>query len=128
MSVFDGWYTDTVDIYRNKNTEDEDTGIAAQAWDKVVEGAKCRIYNSHKAGPVMSDREAKLHADDKLAMPLGSDIQSGDKLIITRGGAVGGTTVSEYYAGDVMPYYEPVGGMFNGLEHIEVGLLQEVIV
>ena len=76
----------------------------------------------------MSNNEAKLHADDKLAMPINTDIQSGDKLVITRGGAVGGTMVSEYYAGDVMPYYEPVGGMFNGLSHIEAGLLQEVIV
>lgn len=128
MSIFDYWYTDKVDIYRNLNTEDEDTGIAAQGWQKVVEGAKCRIYNSQKSGPVMSDNETKLHADDKLAMPINTDIQSGDKLVITRGGMVGGTMKSEYYAGDVMPYYEPVGGMFNGLEHIEVGLLQEVIV
>ena len=128
MSIFDYWYTDKVDIYRNLNTEDEDTGIATQGWQKVVEGAKCRIYNSQKSGPVMSNNEAKLHADDKLAMPIKTDIQSGDKLVITRGGAVGGTMVSEYYAGDVMPYYEPVGGMFNGLSHIEAGLLQEVIV
>ena len=128
MSIFDYWYTDKVDIYRNLNTEDEDTGIATQGWQKVVEGAKCRIYNSQKGAPMMSDREAKLRADDKMAVPIDTDIQSGDKLVITRGGMVGGTMESEYYAGDVMPYFEPVGGMFNGLSHIEVGLLQEVIV
>lgn len=126
--IFDGWYTDTVDIYRNDDTEDENTGISFQDWDKVVEGAKCRIYNSQKSGPAMTDRQTNLRADDKMAMPLGSDIKSGDKLLITRGGAIGGTEVSTYYAGDIMPYYEPVGGMFNGLGHIEVGLLQEVIV
>ena len=125
--IFDGWYTDTVDIYRNKNTEDDNTGIVTQGWEKIA-SANCRIYNSQKSGPIMSENETKLRADDKMALPLGTDVESGDKLVITRGGAVGGTSEAEYYAGDVMPYYEPVGGMFNGLAHIEVGLLQEAII
>ena len=76
----------------------------------------------------MSQREAKLRSDDKLAVPLGTDIQAGDELIVIRGGNLGQTAEQRYFAGDVMPYYEPVGGAFNGLSHIEVGLLQEEIV
>jgi len=125
--IFDGWYTDLVDIYRNENTTTK-SGITKQAWTLKAEDVKCRIYNSKKSGPVMTDKQAKLMADDKMAVPLGTDIESGDKLVITRGGAVGGESVTTYYAGDVMPYYEPVGGMFNGLAHIEIGLLQEEII
>lgn len=127
MNVFNGWYTDTVDVYRNK-TSTNAHGISLQAWDEVKKGIQCRIYNSHKGAPITSERETKVRSDDRLAVPLGTDIQSGDKLVITRGGAVGGDQTATYYAGDVMPYYEPVGGMFNGLGHTEIGLLQEAII
>ena len=127
MTIFDGWYTDLVDIYRNENTKGKNS-ITKQAWTLKAEEVECRIYNSAKHGPAITERQTKLTADDKMAVPIGTDIQSGDKLVITRGGAVGGESVTTYYAGDVMPYYEPVGGAFNGLSHIEVGLLQEEII
>ena len=63
-----------------------------------------------------------------MAVALGTDIVSGDELIITRGAAMGQTATSRYFAGDVMPYYEPVGGTFNGLGHVEVGLLQDEVI
>ena len=72
----------------------------------------------------MSDREARIRGYEKLACELGTDIKPGDELIVTRGGALGATQTTRYFAGAVMPYYEPVGNMFNGLGHIEVGLLE----
>lgn len=122
MNIFTGWYTDKVDVYR---TEDVLVGhILTQ--QRVKKGSySCRIYRSQKGAPLMTDREAKIRSDDVMAVPLGTDIISGDELMITRGGALGITGAARYFAGDVMPYYEPVGGAFNGLAHIEVGLLQD---
>lgn len=125
MNVFNGWFTDTVSVYR---VSDVTQGFISRQ-ERTLQGKyDCRVYNSQKGAPSMSQREAKLRSDDKLAVRLGTDIQSGDELIVVRGGNLGYTDEQRYFAGDIMPYYEPVGGAFNGLSHIEVGLLQEEIV
>lgn len=119
--IFNGWYTDSVEVWRD--TETVINYIATQARTK--QGTHpCRVYKSDKSAPVMSDREARIRTYEKLACELGTDIKPGDELIVTRGGALGQTVTTRYFAGEVMPYYEPVGGMFNGLGHIEVGLLE----
>lgn len=119
--IFNGWYTDSVEVWRD--TETVINYITTQARTK--QGTHpCRVYKSDKSAPVMSDREARIRTYEKLACELGTDIKPGDELIVTRGGALGATKTTRYFAGEVMPYYEPVGGMFNGLGHIEVGLLE----
>lgn len=123
--VFTGWFTDEVTVYRVSDV----TSGYIKKQERVKQGVyPCRVYNSAKEGPIMSDREAKLRSDDRLAVELGTDIQAGDELIVVRGASMGNTAASRYFAGDVMPYYEPVGGAFNGLAHIEVGLLQEEVI
>jgi hypothetical protein len=125
MNVFNGWYTDTVSVFR---VLDVTVGhISKQQRTKIGE-YPCRIYRSKKGSPTMTDREARLRSDDIMAVELGRDIKSGDELLIVRGGQLGQTESQRYFAGDVMPYYEPVGGAFNGLAHIEVGLLQEEVI
>ncbi len=126
MNVFNGWYTDKADVYRVEETVVNH--IHKKERKKLYEAVPCRVYDSAKHGPSYTEREPKLTSGEKAAFKLGADIKSGDQLEITRGGAVGGTTVTRYFAGDVMPYYEPVGGAFNGLPHIEVGLLSEEII
>jgi hypothetical protein len=123
--VFSGWYTDSVDVYRVEDVADG--YITKQKREKSGTYA-CRIYRSQKSGPVFNSEAAKVVSQEVMAVELGTDIKPGDELIITRGGNLGETATSRYFAGDVMPYYEPVGGMFNGLGHIEVGLLQEEVI
>lgn len=125
MNVFNGWYTDSVTVYR---VEDVQSGHIIKQ-ERVKKGEyPCRVYRSEKGAPIMSEREATLRATDKLAVELGADIKSGDELIVVRGGQLGKTASQRYFAGDVMPYYEPVGFAFNGLAHIEVGLLQDEVI
>ena len=123
--VFSGWYTDSVDVYR---VEDVTDGYITKQKRKKQDTYTCRVYRSQKSGPVFNSEAAKVVSQEVMAVELGTDIRSGDELIITRGGNLGKTATSRYFAGDIMPYYEPVGGMFNGLAHIEVGLLQEEVI
>lgn len=119
--IFNGWYTDSVEVWRD--TETVINFITTQARTK--QGTHpCRVYKSDKSAPIMSDREARIRTYEKLACEVGTDIKPGDELIVTRGGALGQTQTTRYLAGEVMPYFEPVGNMFNGLAHMEVGLLE----
>ena len=126
MSVFSGWYTDLCTVYRM--TESVVKGITRKERTKKYEDLPCRVYRSAKHGPTYTERDPKLNSDDTAAFAIGTDIIAGDELEITRGGAVGGTGVTRYFAGDVMPCYEPVGGAFNGLSHVEVGLISQEII
>ena len=123
--MFDGWYTDKVEVYRT--TMSKSKNITKPTRKKVHE-YPYRVYSSQKGGPVTTDRQANLRSTEKLALALGSDIVSGDELMVTRGAYVGGSSSVRYLAGDVVQYFEPVGGMFNGLKHMEVGLLTDEVV
>lgn len=64
-----------------------------------------------------------------MACDLSADIRAGDELRIIRGGNLGHLNLQErYFAGEPMYYYDPVGGALTGLEHQEIGLLEENIV
>lgn len=126
MNAFNGWYTDLADIYRTEETVVNN--INRKSRKLLYKKVPCRIYQSAKHGPTYSEREPKLMSGDTVAFKIGTDVISGDMLEITRDGAVGGKTVTRYFAGDIMPYYEPVGGAFNGLTHMEVGLLSEEVI
>lgn len=123
--LFDGWYTDKVEVYRT--TMSKVGNITKPTRAKVGE-YPCRVYNSQKGGPVTSDRQANVKSTEKLAVDVSSDIVSGDELMVTRGAYVGGSSSIRYLAGDVVDYYEPVGGMFNGLQHREIGLLADEVI
>lgn len=125
MVFSNGWYTDSVDVYR---VEDVTEGYIKKQKSVKVGTYPCRIYRSQKAGPIYTTEAGRVSSQDVMAVELERDIQSGDELYITRGGNLGKTAASRYFAGDIMPYYEPVGGMFNGLGHIEIGLLQEEVI
>ena len=127
MSIFSSWYTDTVDVYRVVNKTSGN--VTTQEREQVGKAIPCRVYNSQKNGPTMTDNAARVTSNDKLACAVGTDIRQGDELLVTRGGALGrGTAPERYFAGNPQHYYDPVGGALTGLEHLEVGLLmQEVI-
>ena len=127
MGVFTGWYTDTVDVYRASDTTGSTLHYKTQ--ERTKQGTyPCRIHKSQKGAPILTGPAGKLMSNDIMSLELGTDIQSGDELIITRGGALGQTATARYFAGDIMPYYEPVGGAFSGLGHVEVGLLQNEVI
>lgn len=126
-AIFSAWYTDTVDVYRVVNTVVGN--ITRQERKQALTAVPCRVYNSQKNGPNMTDNAARSTSTDKLACPVDTDIRAGDELLVIRGGGLGHTNEPErYFAGNPQHYYDPVGGALTGLEHLEVGLLmQEVI-
>ena len=123
--IFDGWFTDSVDVYR---TSDVVNGYIKSQKREKTGTYDCRIYKSAKDGPLLSTEAGKIASTEVMAVKVGTDIISGDELLITRGGKLGQNTASRYFAGDIVSYYEPVGGAFNGLEHMEIGLLQEEVI
>lgn len=125
--IFSGWYTDTMDIYRVVNVPIGN--IDTQERQKVGSAIPCRVYNSQKNGPNVTDTAARIQSSDKMACDLSVDVQAGDELLITRGGNIGKTgTPERYFAGNSQKYYDPVGGALTGLEHQEIGLLMQNIV
>lgn len=125
-SIFGNWYTDTVAVYRV--TAQSGTGLTTQ--ERTLVGTyNGRIYQSQKNSISPGDTAAKSTTSDKLSVPISADIQTGDMLLITRGGAIGATGEPErYFAGKPMPYYDPVGGYLTMLEHQEIGLSVNEIV
>lgn len=121
--IFLGWYTDTVEVFRVKPRKDG--GLTVQEREKTGD-FKCRIYNSQKNGLGIKDTAARVSATDTMALPLNADVREGDELYVIRGGALGNTGEPErYFAGRIMEYRDPVGGLLTGLQHKEVGLLLE---
>lgn len=127
-SVFlNGWYTDTVDVYRVSPMKEG--AVTAQEWEQVAAGLRCRVYTSQKNGLNPTDTAARVRATDKLACDNSADIRPGDRLMVTRGGALGrGKAPERYFAGTIQHYYDPTAGAATGLEHQEIGLLLENIV
>lgn len=125
--IFSDWYTDTVDVYRVVNVENDN--ITVQERQRVGKSIPCRIYSSQKSGPSMRDTAAQVQASEKLSCGIEADIRAGDELLIVRGGALGMTGEPErYFAGKPQRYYDPVGGAMTGLEHQEIGLFMQEIV
>lgn len=125
IMVFDGWYTDKVEVYRTTMAK---VGNITKPTREKVHEYPCRVYESKKDGPSLTDKQANVKSTEKIALALGCDIVSGDELMVTRGFYVGGSSSIRYLAGDVVQYFEPVGGMFNGLKHMEVGLLADEVI
>ncbi len=124
--IFSGWYTDTVEVFRV--VPGKSGGITVQEREKAGD-FRCRVYNSQKSGLNTKDTAARVSETDTMAVPLDADVKEGDELHIIRGGAVGHIGKPErYFAGRIMEYRDPVGGLLTGLQHKEVGLLLNKIV
>ncbi len=126
--LFEEWYTDTADIFRT--VEGKRGNVDTQERQKInASPVPCRVYSSQKSGPHMTENAARVQAAEKMACALGVDIRAGDELLIIRGGNLGHENPPvRYFAGEPVPYYDPVDGALTGLEHQEIGLLKENII
>ena len=125
--VFEGWYTDSMDVYRNVDVSSGN--LDGKKRRLVQEKIPCRIYSVKKNGPRMRQTAAMTDSIDKLACDLSVEIKAGDELHVVRGGMLGIQGDPErYFADRPHPYYDPVGGVLSGLEHQEVALLTEEII
>lgn len=125
--IFDTWYTDTVDIYRVVNATA--SSLTRQTLTMIAQGVPCRRYSSQVNNWNGRQGAATVMSNEKLACAIDTDIQAGDTLYVTRGGALGANNQPEkYIASDPRSFYDPVGGALTGLEHIEVGLTASNII
>lgn len=125
--MFTSWYTDTVDVYRVVQTVKDN--ITTEERELIASGVACRVYSTTNTGPAFKDTAARLIKSDKLACSIDTDIRTGDELLVIRGGNLGAENEPvRYFAGSVQQFYDPVGGALTGLQHLEVGLLDENIV
>ena len=118
------WYTDTMSIYRVRETMDGNLTRHERA--QVSENIPCRIYQSDNRPINMAETAANLKESDHLACDVSVDVRAGDELVITRGGRLGkpGPTIRAF-AGEPNLYYEPFGAIIPGLAHQEIRLLQQ---
>lgn len=129
MSYWDisRWYTDSMDIYRTVNSADGN--LTVQSRKRVAVDVPCRIYSPDKSSPVMTERASYGRGVEKVACALTVDVQEGDELHITRGGAIGKMNTPErYFAGHPAKYYDPVGGAMTFIQHQEIGLMTDNII
>ena len=82
--IFEGWYTDLVDVYRVVTVKDG--SISRQERKKVAEKIPCRVYHTGTGSPSITDNAARIRGEDKLSCDLSVDIQAGDELYVIRGG------------------------------------------
>lgn len=125
--IFEGWYTDLMDVYRAISTKDG--SISRQERRKVAEGIPCRVYHTGTGSPSITDDAARSRGEDKLSCDLEVDLCAGDELHVIRGGNLGRANQAErYLAGSPQDFYDPVGGSLTGLEHKEVVLLRDNLI
>lgn len=122
---FQDWYTDTVDIWRNKSTTSS-TNLTTNERQELYTGIPCRIYESDSKPIDMSQQGASINQNDRLMCDNSVDIRVGDQLIIHKGGGLGKTVANiRAFAADPNYYFEPFGAVIPGLAHQEIRLLQQ---
>ena len=127
MYMMATWFTDLMDIYRVQETTED--GLTTQGLALVKEHIPCRIYSVQVNNWNSRNGAATSRADEKLACNVEVDVQDGDTLYVTRGGAMNrGRKPERFIASKPKAYYDPVGGALTGLEHLEVGLHADNIV
>lgn len=125
--IFEGWYTDLMDVYRVIPVKDGN--VTRQERTKVGSAIPCRVYHTGTGGPSITDDAARTRGEDKLACDLPVDVQAGDELHVIRGGNLGRSNQPErYLAGPPQDFYDPVGGALTGLEHKEIVLLRDNLI
>lgn len=119
------WYTDTFDSYRVEQTIEG--GITKHERKQVLSACPCRVYNNPTPEPSMTETAATTSAGNTLCCDIGTDIKSGDEIIVYRSSAIRPQPVStdRYFAGKPNIYVEPFGGIIANLEHIQVALYNE---
>ena len=127
MYQLSSWFTDLMDVYRVENVATN--GLSRQQRQLVLQAVPCRVYSNQKNNINLRGTAATVRDDEKLACAIDPDIQAGDELIVTRGGAMGRSIRTErYIASQPTLYFDPVGCAATGLEHMEVGLHADNIV
>ena len=127
MYQLSSWFTDLMDIYR---VEAATTGaLTRQERVLVASAVPCRIYSSQKSNLNLRQAASAVYGDEKLACAVDADVEAGDELIVTRGGALGRKTKPvRYIASQPVLYFDPVGAAATGLEHMEVGIHADNVV
>ena len=123
--LFSDWYTDLVDVYRIQPVKAGN--LTRDERVRVGTAIPCRVYSTQIKGANPQPTAAVDRKEDKMACDIGTDIRIGDELIVTRGGVLGGTKQERYLAGQPQDFYDPVGLVHTGLDHMEVGLLADNI-
>ena len=127
MYQLSSWFSDLMDVYRVVTTATN--GLSRPQRQLVSEAVPCRVYSNQKNNINLRNTAATVREDEKLACAIDTDIQAGDELIVTRGGAMGRSIRTErYIASQPTLYFDPIGSAATGLEHMEVGLLADNIV
>lgn len=127
MYMMANWYTDLMDVYRVTNTVTD--GLSSQELTLIAQSVPCRVYSNQTNNWNGRTTEAVTRADEKLSCNINTDVQAGDTLYVTRGGALGrGLKPVRYIASQPVAYFDPVGGALTGLEHLQVGLHADNIV
>ena len=127
MYQLSSWFTDLMDIYR---VEAVTTGaLTRQERVLVASAVPCRIYSPQKNNLNLRQAASAVYGDEKLSCAVDTDIEAGDELIVTRGGALGRKTKPvRYIASQPVLYFDPVGAAATGLEHMEVGIHADNVV
>ena len=116
-----------MDVYR---VEAVTTGaLTRQERVLVASAVPCRIYSPQKNNLNLRQAASAVYGDEKLACAVDADVEAGDELIVTRGGALGRKTKPvRYIASQPVLYFDPVGAAATGLEHMEVGIHADNVV
>ena len=127
MYQLSGWFTDLVDVYRVENGSDG--ALVRPERVLVASAVPCRVYSPQKNNLNLRQAASAVYGDEKLACAVDADIQAGDELIVTRGGALGRQAKPvRYIASQPVLYFDPVGAAATGLEHMEVGIHADNVV
>lgn len=127
MYQLSGWFTDLMDVYRVENGSDG--ALVRPERVLVASGIPCRVYSPQKNNLNLRQAASAVYGDEKLACAVDADIQAGDELLVTRGGALGRKTEPvRYIASHPVLYFDPVGAAATGLEHMEVGIHADNVV
>lgn len=127
MYQLSGWFTDLMDVYRVENGSDG--ALVRPERVLVASAVPCRVYAPQKNNLNLRQAASAVYGDEKLACAVDTDVQAGDELIVTRGGALGRQTKPvRYIASQPVLYFDPVGVAATGLEHMEVGIHADNVV
>lgn len=127
MYQLSGWFTDLMDVYRVENGSDG--ALVRPERVLVASGIPCRVYSPQKNNLNLRQAASAVYGDEKLACAVDADIQAGDELLVTRGGALGRKAKPvRYIASQPVLYFDPVGAAATGLEHMEVGIHADNVV
>lgn len=122
------WYTDLMTIERLvKDPAKTGIGEAFEEHDytTIAENVPCRVYRNSNPYLKNTDTASEKLPKDLVACSNSVDVQTGDRLTITRGGRkvnnnAPDAAIQIYYAGDPSLYFEQFGGVSPKLDHQQI--------